>query len=98
MTRENPHAKGWVYVFVTGKEGNETFLGLYYKEKDVHFIPTFTSKEAAQDCYLNLPREKGVRYEVQAVHVEELQISAAQNGFTVAMVDAAGELTGETLS
>lgn len=84
--------KGWVYVFVTGPEGSETFLGLYNEEKDVDFIPAFKSKDDANDCFLSMPREKGKKYEVQAIHIEELNEEAEKNGFSVAMVDQDGQV------
>ena len=62
----------WVYVFVCNPGKDESFLGFYNADKDVNFIPAFQSKEDANDCFLTLPREKGKKYELQAVHVEEL--------------------------
>ena len=84
----------WVYVFVCDPGSDESFLGLYNEEEEVNFIPTFSSKEDANDCFLTLPREKGKKYELQAVHIEELEEAATQNGFVVAMVDSEGKLIG----
>ena len=84
----------WVYVFVCDPGSDESFLGLNNEEEEVNFIPTFSSKEDANDCFLTLPREKGKKYELQAVHIEELQEAATQNGFLVAMVDSEGKLVG----
>lgn len=92
---EKKFEEGWLYVFVTGAEGKESFLGLYSSEKDINFIPAFRTKEEANDCYLDLPREKGVTYEVQAVHVEELNSEARKNGFEVAIVDQDGNVVAE---
>ena len=91
MAGKKKDAEGWVYVFVTGKEGKESFLGLYNSEKKVNFIPAFRTKEEANDCYLDMPREKGVKYEVQAVHIEELYADAAKNNFEVALIDQDGK-------
>lgn len=85
---------GWVYVFVCDPEKEESFLGLYDAEKDVQFIPAFRSKEEANDCFLNLPREKGKKYELQAVHLEELHAEAKKNNYLVAMVDQEGRIVG----
>jgi hypothetical protein len=84
----------WVYVFVCEPGSDESFLGLYNEEEEANFIPTFSSKEDANDCFLTLPREKGKKYELQAIHIEELEEAATQNGFLVAMVDSEGKLTG----
>jgi len=92
---ENEKITGWVYVFVCDPEKDESFLGLYDGEKDVHFIPAFRSKEEANDCFLNLPREKGRKYELQAIHIEELYEAAAQNNFAVALVDQDGKVIKE---
>lgn len=91
--KNNKHAQGWVYVIVSNPGGGkETFLGLFDKEKEVNFIPAFESKDAANDCFLTLPRAKGTKYEVQAIHIEELVASAEGNGFIVAIVDGDGNI------
>lgn len=93
---ENAKIEGWVYVFVCDPEKkDESFLGLYDSEKDVHFIPAFRSKEEANDCFLSLPREKGRKYELQAIHIEELDEAATKNNFVVAMVDHEGKVVSK---
>jgi hypothetical protein len=89
---EKEKIEGWVYVVVCNPGENEQFLGLFDKEKSVDFIPAFPSKDAANDCFLTLPREKGKKYEVQAIHIEELTAEAAKNGFLVAMFDNNGNI------
>ncbi len=89
---EKQNSEGWVYVVVCNPEKDETFLGLYDEDKDVNFIPAFAKKEAANDCFLTLPREKGRKYEVQAIHITELYEDAEENGFVVAMVDGEGNI------
>lgn len=86
---------GWVYVFVCDPEKDESYLGLSNSEKDVNFIPAFQTKEEANDCFLTLPREKGKKYELQAVHIEELYEQAQNNGFAVALVDSEGKVIKE---
>lgn len=92
MSQEKASEKGWVYVVVCEPEREATFLGLHDEEKNVNFIPAFESKDAANDCFLTLPREKGKKYEVQAVHIDELHQDAEQNGFIVALLDGDGKL------
>jgi len=89
---ENAQVEGWLYVFVCDPGKDESFLGLYNKEKDVNFIPAFQSKEEANDCFLTLPREKGKKYELQAIHIEELHEIATKSGFSVALVDSDGKV------
>lgn len=91
MTVDNNDG-GWVYVFVSKAGNTETFLGLYNEEQAVNFIPAFESKDDANECFLTIPREKGKKYEVQAVHIEELEREATQNQFVVAMVDREGKI------
>jgi len=93
---ENAKITGWVYVFVCDPEKkDESFLGLHNAEKDVHFIPAFRTKEEANDCFLSLPREKGRKYELQAIHIEELYAEATKNNFVVTMVDHEGKVINE---
>jgi hypothetical protein len=92
---EKAQASGWVYVFVSDPGNDESFLGLYNEEKDVNFIPAFRSKGEANDCFLTIPREKGKKYELQAIHIEELIEDAVKNGFTVALVDDEGNIIKE---
>ena len=95
MTKDKS-ADEWVYVFVSTSGETESYLGLYSEEKKVNFIPVFKTKDDANECYLSIPRERGAKYEVQAVHVEELHASARQNDFTVALVDKDGKIIKES--
>jgi hypothetical protein len=87
--------KGWVYVVVCDPEKDSSFLGLHNREKDIDFIPAFETKDAANDCFLSLPREQGKKYEIQAVLLEELYADAEKNGFVVAIVDHSGNVVEE---
>ena len=91
----NVKKEGWVYVFVCDPGGSESFLGLYNEEKKINFIPVFRSKDEANDCFLTMPREKGRKYELQAVHIDELNEQATANDFTVAFFDSDGNLVAE---
>lgn len=95
MEEEKESVDVWVYVFVCDPGSAESFLGLYNKEKDVNFIPAFQSKEEANDCFLTLPREKGKKYELQAIHIEELHDEATKAGFAVALIDSDGKVIKE---
>jgi len=86
------NTEGWVWVIVYDQGEGSHYLGLNNEEKEVDFIPAFESKEAANDCFLTMPREKGKKYEVQAVHIEELKEDAEKGGFAIAIVDAEGAI------
>ncbi|WP_457576721.1 DUF3110 domain-containing protein [Desulfomarina sp.] len=94
---QNKNKKGWVYAFVCNPGADESFLGLYSENNDMNFIPAFYTKEEANDCFLSLPREKGKKYELQAVHMEELTKDAEQNGYSVVMVDGNGKIIVESV-
>ena len=89
---ESNGGEGWLWVVVSDKDTDGHYLGLYDDEQEVNFIPVFESKEAANDCFLQLPREKGEKYEVQAVHIEELTKDAEKAGFSIAIVDGDGKI------
>lgn len=85
-------SEGWLWVVVYDKDTEGHYLGLYDEERDANFIPAFDSKEAASDCFLDLPREKGKKYEIQAVHIEELTKDAEKAGFSIALVNQDGKI------
>ncbi|MFC1832493.1 DUF3110 domain-containing protein [Thermodesulfobacteriota bacterium] len=91
-TMDSNGGEGWLWVVVSDKETDRHYLGLYDEEQEVNFIPAFESKEEANDCFLQLPREKGKKYEVQAVHIEELTKDAEKAGFSVAIVNGDGKI------
>ncbi len=89
---DNAPKKGWVYTFVCEPGPKESFFGLFDEEKNVNVIPVFRNKDDANDCFLTMPREKGKKYELQAVHIGDIQEIAAKNGFVVTLVDGEGRL------
>lgn len=92
IMEEKKHTEGWVWVIVNDQAGGGHYLGLHSEESDLDFIPAFVSKQAAGDCFLTLPRQKGQKYEIQAVHLDELTVDAEKNGFAVALVDGEGNI------
>jgi len=86
------HGNPWVWVVVQESGGNEQFMGLHDQEENIGFIPVFISKEEALECFQNLPREKGVKYEVQAIQYDELVRQSAQNGFMLFILNNSGEI------
>jgi len=82
----------WVWVVVQDPGGNEQFLGQHDKQENISFIPAFHSKEEAQQCFLDLARQKGRKYEVQAILYEELVKDAAANGFMIFLLDENGDV------
>lgn len=82
----------WVYIIVQNPEKNEEFFGLEDEETDVRFIPAFMEKDSAQHCFMNMPRQPGNKYEVQAIIYEDLAAYAKQNGFLIFILDKEGSI------
>ena len=82
----------WVWVIVQGESGTEQFVGLHDQVDDADYIPAFMKKEAALQCFINLPREKGIKYETQAVRYEELVKDAANSGFKIFLLNGEGQI------
>lgn len=86
------NADTWIWVVVQDPGGNEQFVGQYNEEADVSFIPAFYQKEDAEQCLVHIPRQKGKKYEVQAVLFEDLSQDASKNGFNIFMLSAEGDI------
>ncbi|MDX1708501.1 MAG: hypothetical protein R3274_07865 [Desulfobacterales bacterium] len=85
----------WVWVVVQDPGGNEHFLGQHDPQTDISYIPAFSDKEVAQQGLLNLTREPGFKYEVQAILRRELLKDAVAGGFTVFLLNENGEVLEE---
>ncbi len=81
----------WVYVVVVNPGGYEQYFGMT-NDENAPFIPAFLTKEDAQTCLLDMPREKNKTYEVQAVLHDELKKDALANGFTIYFLDSQGRI------
>jgi hypothetical protein len=82
----------WVWVVVQDPAEKEQFLGQHDKQDNISFIPAFHSKEEAQQCFMNMARQKGRKYEVQAILFEELSKEAAAAGFMIFLLNENGEV------
>ena len=51
----------WVYVMVQNLGTEEQIVGQVDEEKEINFIPTFLTKEAAQQAAFFIPKQKGKR-------------------------------------
>lgn len=89
---ENNNSDDWLWVIVNDKDADGHYLGLYDEDRDINFIPAFKNKNTANDCFLDLPRGKGEKYEVQAVHIDELKEDADKADFSVVLVDQDGKI------
>ena len=81
----------WVWVVVQDPEGNEQFLGQVDESEGVSFIPIFVEKDDAVQCLGMMAREKGKKYEIQAIIFEDILANASENGFRVFVLNGDGE-------
>ena len=86
------NADTWIWVVVQDPGGDEQFLGQLDEENNISFIPAFYQKEAAEQCFLQLHRQKGLKYEIQAIFFDELSKDASKHGFMIFMLNAEGEI------
>ncbi|MGD8258255.1 MAG: hypothetical protein PVG70_14970 [Desulfobacterales bacterium] len=86
------NADTWIWVVVQDAGGNEQFVGQHNEETNVSFIPAFYQKEDAEQCLIQIPRQKGKKYEIQAVLFEDLSQDASKNGFNIFMLSAEGDI------
>ena len=84
--------ESWIYVIVENPGGAESFLGQVDEETGVQFIPAFLEKDEATMSMGQFKRRKGTKYEVQAVLFEELAKDAADNNFSIFILNDAGEI------
>jgi hypothetical protein len=82
----------WVYVLIHGTEGNEQLLGQQDEENNESFIPVFLKKEEAMMNLNLLAREKGSKYEVQAILFEDLVERVAEEKFMLFVFNESGEV------
>jgi len=82
----------WVWVVIQDPGGVEQFLGQQDSKNDETFIPVFLEKEEAQQGLSFLVREKGLKYEVQAILYEDLSQRAGEYGFMLFLLNGAGEV------
>ena len=87
-TSINPET--WVWVVVQDPGGREQYLGQRDSGEDLDFIPAFLQKEDAQQCFPQMLKAKGRKYEIQAILLEELAKDAARHGFMIFMLNADG--------
>ncbi len=84
--------KQWVYVVIHGPEGNEQLLGQQDEEENISFIPVFLEKEEALMSLNLLAREKGRKYEVQAILYEDLVARIAEQGIMLFVLNGSGKV------
>jgi len=95
---QNIEDSRWVYVMVQNSGTNDQIVGQIDKERKINFIPTFLTKEAAQQAILFIPKQKGIKIEIQAIIYEDLSHYASNNDFLIFILDENGKILSMPLS
>ena len=82
----------WVYVVVQNPGNAEHIVGQEDAENRLAFIPAFTNKDAALQGMGKIIKDKGHRYEVQAIIFEDLIRHAAMGNFLIFFIDEDGTI------
>jgi hypothetical protein len=82
----------WVWVLIQDPGKNEQIAGQQDSETDLAYIPVFLNKEDAWKCTHGLSLDKTMKYEPQAILVEDLCRHAGDGGFQLFVLNADGEI------
>jgi hypothetical protein len=85
----------WVWVIVQEPETKAHYVGQFDQETGISYIPAFLQKDDAQQCLTHIVPDKTMPREVQAVCFGDLAHDAAQNGFTVFILNSKGRILAE---
>ena len=89
---EEIKATSWVYVLVQNPGGEEQIVGQKDSDNNVAFIPLFLDKDSAMQGAVHMVKEKGKKFEIQAIIYEDLADYAAKNGFILFVLDDEGRV------
>ncbi len=91
--KEEPVSEtGWLWVLIQQKSGNDQIVGQYFKNEGISFIPAFGEKEEARRCQGKMALEEGIKYEIQAMHINDLKMQALAGGFQIFILNGVGEI------
>ncbi len=82
----------WVYVLVQNPGADEKIIGQNDPDHGISFIPAFTDKDSAQQGFLQFPKARGHKYEIQAIIYEDLERYAADAQSLIFFLDAEGKI------
>ncbi len=89
---QNIRKEDWLWVMIQDPGQTETVVGMQDEKGAISFIPMFREKDAAMQCFLNLPKTAGKKYEAQAIIYEDLLRHAAENRFLLYLLDEDGKV------
>jgi hypothetical protein len=86
------NATSWVYVLVQNPGSDEQIVGQKDIASDIAFIPTFLDKDSAMQGAVHIVKEKGKKFEIQAIIYEDLATYAAQGEFFLFVLNSEGQI------
>jgi len=93
-TMENNQTDRWFYAVVQnpGSSG-EQLMGFNDGKTGTDFIPVFSTREEAQQCFLVMPKDViNDKYEVQAIIEDDLITISEQGRYVVYHMDHKGSI------
>ena len=86
--------ENWLYVIIQDPgTSSEQLLGYKDQESGSSFVPAFSSKEAAQQCFLIMPKDiMNNKYEVQAIIKEDLLTHTLREHHNAVLMDDKGRI------
>jgi hypothetical protein len=82
----------WLYVLVQDPGESEHIVGQEDAQSKLAFIPAFADKGSATQGVMYMTKEKGHKYEVQAIIFEDLIDHAAKGPFLIFVLDETGAI------
>jgi hypothetical protein len=84
----------WLFVIIQNPgTTREQLLGYTDQDRGGSFVPAFSSKEAAQQCFLIMPKDiMNNKYEIQAIIKEDLLAHTLQEQHNVVLMDDKGRI------
>jgi hypothetical protein len=89
---ELPASDQWLFVIVMNPGNMPQIAGQHDDTADVSFIPSYVTREDAQQGLLHLTLSKSERYEIQAFIYEDLCEHALAGGFLIYLIDGDGTI------
>jgi hypothetical protein len=86
--------ENWLYVIIQNPgTAKEQLLGYADQDSGNSFVPAFDSKEAAQQCFLIMPKDiMHNKYEIQAIIKEDLLAHTLEEQHEVVLMDDKGRI------
>ncbi|MEZ4525270.1 MAG: hypothetical protein R2941_05050 [Desulfobacterales bacterium] len=91
--KEEPVSEtGWLWVLIQQRGDKEQIVGHCFKNEDISFIPAFGEKEEARRCQDKMGLDPKMKYEIQAMHINDLKMQARAGGFQIFILNGVGEI------